>query len=109
MDQQQLKNEAYFPIFGSFGARVEMAGCSLCMGNQLRVPDGGNIFSTSTRNFDDRMGNKTRVYLGSAELGAVVARLGRLPEAAEYLKLYEEKIEPNKSKIYKYLQFDEVA
>ena len=109
MDQQQLKDEAYFPIFGSFGARIEMAGCSLCMGNQLRVPDGGNVYSTSTRNFDERMGNKTRVYLGSAELGAVVASLGRLPEAAEYLKLYEEKIEPKKSKIYKYLQFDEVV
>lgn len=109
MDQQQLKNEAYFPIFGSFGARVEMAGCSLCMGNQLRVPDGGNVYSTSTRNFDERMGNKTRVYLGSAELGAVVARLGRLPEPAEYLQLHMEKIEPNKGKIYKYLQFDEVV
>jgi aconitate hydratase 2/2-methylisocitrate dehydratase len=109
MDQQQLKNEAYFSVFGTFGARIEIAGCSLCMGNQARVPEGSNVYSTSTRNFDDRIGTKTRVYLGSAELGAVVSVLGRLPSPAEYLQFYMDKVEPNKDKIYKYLQFDEIA
>jgi aconitate hydratase 2/2-methylisocitrate dehydratase len=90
------------------GARVEIAGCSLCMGNQARVPEKSNVFSTSTRNFDDRMGDGARVYLGSAELGALTAVLGRLPQPAEYFDLYREKIEPNKEKIYRYLQFDEM-
>jgi aconitate hydratase 2/2-methylisocitrate dehydratase len=108
MDQQQLKDEAYFSVYSAFGARIEIAGCSLCMGNQARVPDGVNMFSTSTRNFDDRIGNGAKVYLGSAELGAVAALLGRLPKPAEFLKIYKEKIEPNKDKIYKYLQFDEM-
>ncbi|MBI5483177.1 MAG: hypothetical protein HY888_01805, partial [Deltaproteobacteria bacterium] len=91
-----------------YAAVIEIAGCSLCMGNQARVPDGVNMFSTSTRNFDDRIGNGAKVYLGSAELGAVTALLGRLPKPAEFLKIYKEKIEPNKDKIYKYLQFDEM-
>jgi aconitate hydratase 2/2-methylisocitrate dehydratase len=108
MDQTQLKDEAYFAVYSAFGARIEIAGCSLCMGNQARVPDGVNMFSTSTRNFDDRIGNGAKVYLGSAELGAVTALLGRLPKPAEFLKIYKEKIEPNKDKIYKYLQFDEM-
>ncbi len=108
MDQAQLKDEAYFAVYSAFGARIEIAGCSLCMGNQARVPDGVNMFSTSTRNFDDRIGNGAKVYLGSAELGAVTALLGRLPKPAEFLKIYKEKIEPNKDKIYKYLQFDEM-
>ncbi|OGU13428.1 MAG: bifunctional aconitate hydratase 2/2-methylisocitrate dehydratase [Geobacteraceae bacterium GWC2_53_11] len=108
MDQAQLKDEAYFSVYSAFGARIEIAGCSLCMGNQARVPDGVNMFSTSTRNFDDRIGNGAKVYLGSAELGAVTALLGRLPKPAEFLKIYKEKIEPNKDKIYKYLQFDEM-
>ncbi|MFZ2949662.1 MAG: bifunctional aconitate hydratase 2/2-methylisocitrate dehydratase [Desulfuromonadaceae bacterium] len=109
MDQAQLKDEAYFAVYSAFGARIEIAGCSLCMGNQARVPDGVNMFSTSTRNFDDRIGNGAKVYLGSAELGAVTALLGRLPKPAEFLKIYKEKIEPNKDKIYKYLQFDEMS
>ncbi len=108
MDQLKLKDEAYFAVYSAFGARIEIAGCSLCMGNQARVPDGVNMFSTSTRNFDDRIGNGARVYLGSAELGAVTALLGRLPKPAEFLEIYKEKIEPNKDKIYKYLQFDEM-
>jgi aconitate hydratase 2/2-methylisocitrate dehydratase len=108
MDQAQLKDEAYFSVYSAFGARIEIAGCSLCMGNQARVPDGVNMFSTSTRNFDDRIGNGAKVYLGSAELGAVTALLGRLPKPAEFFKVYKEKIEPNKDKIYKYLQFDEM-
>ena len=108
MDQQQLKDEAYFSVYSAFGARIEIAGCSLCMGNQARVPDGVNMFSTSTRNFDDRIGNGAKVYLGSAELGAVTALLGKLPTPAEFLAIYKEKVEPNKEKVYKYLQFDEM-
>ncbi|HEY5523566.1 MAG TPA: bifunctional aconitate hydratase 2/2-methylisocitrate dehydratase, partial [Desulfuromonadaceae bacterium] len=75
MDQKQLKDEAYFSIYSAVGARIEIAGCSLCMGNQARVPDGVNMFSTSTRNFDDRIGNGAKVFLGSAELGAVTVNL----------------------------------
>ena len=109
MDQVQLKEEAYFSIYSAVGARVEIAGCSLCMGNQARVPDGVNMFSTSTRNFDDRIGNGAKVFLGSAELGAVTVNLGKLPTPAEYLEQYKERVEPNKESVYKYLQFDEIA
>ena len=108
MDQLKLKDEAYFAVYSAFGARIEIAGCSLCMGNQARVPDGVNMFSTSTRNFDDRIGNGAKVYLGSAELGAVTALLGRLPKPAEFLEIFKARVEPNKEKIYKYLQFDEM-
>jgi aconitate hydratase 2 / 2-methylisocitrate dehydratase len=109
MDQVQLKDEAYFSVYSAVGARVEIAGCSLCMGNQARVPDGVNMFSTSTRNFDDRIGNGAKVFLGSAELGAITVNLGKLPTPAEYLAQYQERVAPNKDAIYKYLQFDEIA
>ena len=109
MDQVKLKDEACFSVYSAFGARIEIAGCSLCMGNQARVPDAVNMYSTSTRNFDDRIGNGAKVYLGSAELGAVAALMGKLPTPAEFLAIYKEKIEPNKDSIYKYLQFDEMA
>jgi aconitate hydratase 2 / 2-methylisocitrate dehydratase len=108
MDQAQLKDEAYFSVYSAVGARVEIAGCSLCMGNQARVPDGVNMFSTSTRNFDDRIGNGARVFLGSAEIGAVISTIGRIPTPAEYLAVYKEKVEPKKDSVYKYLQFDEM-
>ncbi|MDW7643717.1 MAG: bifunctional aconitate hydratase 2/2-methylisocitrate dehydratase [Desulfuromonadales bacterium] len=108
MDQQQLKDEALFSIYSAIGARIEIAGCSLCMGNQARVPDGVNMFSTSTRNFDDRIGNGAKVYLGSAELGAVITNLGKLPTPAEYLAVYQEKVAPKADQVYKYLQFDEM-
>ena len=108
MDQQQLKDEALFSIYSAIGARIEIAGCSLCMGNQARVPDGVNMFSTSTRNFDDRIGNGAKVYLGSAELGAVISNLGKLPTPAEYLAVYQEKVAPKADQVYKYLQFDEM-
>jgi aconitate hydratase 2 / 2-methylisocitrate dehydratase len=108
MDQQELRDEAYFSIYSAIGARVEVAGCSLCMGNQARVPAGATVYSTSTRNFDDRMGDGARVFLGSAELGAVAANLGKLPTPAEYLEAYRSKIEPKKDKVYRYLQFDEL-
>ncbi len=78
------------------------------MGNQARVPDGVNMFSTSTRNFDDRIGNGARVYLGSAELGAICTNLGRIPTKEEYLAVIREKVAPKQAAIYKYLQFDEM-
>jgi aconitate hydratase 2/2-methylisocitrate dehydratase len=109
MDQQELKDEAYFSIFGAIGARVEIAGCSLCMGNQARVPPGATVYSTSTRNFDDRMGDGAKVFLGSAELGAVASSLGRLPTPAEYFQAYREKVQPRAGNVYRYLQFDELA
>jgi aconitate hydratase 2 / 2-methylisocitrate dehydratase len=108
MDQQELKDEAYFSVYSAVGARIEIAGCSLCMGNQARVPDGVNVYSTSTRNFDDRMGNGAKVFLGSAELGAVAATLARLPTPAEYFAQYQEKVAPRADKVYRYLQFDEL-
>jgi aconitate hydratase 2/2-methylisocitrate dehydratase len=109
MDQAQLKDEALFSVYSAVGARVEIAGCSLCMGNQARVPDGVNMFSTSTRNFDDRIGDGAKVFLGSAEIGAVISNIGKIPTPAEYLQVYREKIEPKKEAVYKYLQFDEMA
>ena len=108
MDQDKLKEEAYFSVYSAVGARIEIAGCSLCMGNQARVPDGVNVFSTSTRNFDDRMGDGAQVYLGSAELGAVVSMLGKLPTPSEYMAVFKERVVPNSDKIYQYLQFDEL-
>ena len=108
MDQQKLKDEAYFSVYSAFGARIEIAGCSLCMGNQARVPAAVNMFSTSTRNFDDRIGDGAKVFLGSAELGAVAATMGKLPTVAEFMAVYKEKVEPKKDAIYKYLQFDEM-
>jgi aconitate hydratase 2 / 2-methylisocitrate dehydratase len=109
MDQAKLKSEAYFSLFNSIGARVEIPGCSLCMGNQLRVPDGMTVFSTSTRNFDDRMGNGAKVFLGSAELGALTALMGKLPTPAEYFAVFEAKVAPHKAEVYRYLQFDEMG
>jgi aconitate hydratase 2/2-methylisocitrate dehydratase len=108
MDQAKLKEEAVFSAFSSKGARIEIAGCSLCMGNQARVPAGVTVFSTSTRNFDNRLGDGAKVYLGSAELAAVTANLGQLPTPTEYLTAYKERITPKKDEIYRYLQFDEL-
>lgn len=108
MDQVKLKEEALFSVFSAMGARIEIAGCSLCMGNQARVPDAVNMFSTSTRNFDDRIGTGAKVYLGSAELGAVTSNMGKLPTPAEYLAVYKEKVAPKADSIYQYLQFDEM-
>ncbi len=108
MDQAKLKEEALFSVFSAVGARIEIAGCSLCMGNQARVPDGVNMFSTSTRNFDDRIGNGAKVYLGSAELGAVISNLSKIPNVDEYMAVYKEKIAPKEKEIYQYLQFDEM-
>jgi len=109
MDQAKLKSEAYFSLFNAIGARIETPGCSLCMGNQLRVPDGMTVFSTSTRNFDNRMGNGAQVFLGSAELGAVAAVKGKLPTTQEYLAEYAAKVAPYRDEVYQYLQFDELG
>lgn len=106
MDQAKLKSEAYFALFNAIGARIEAPGCSLCMGNQLRVPAGMTVFSTSTRNFDDRMGDGAKVFLGSAELGAVTALTGKLPTPQQYLAEFEARVAPHRAEVYEYLQFD---
>ena len=108
MDSKQLSDEGYFSLFGAAGARIEVPGCSLCMGNQARVKDNAVVFSTSTRNFDNRMGKGAQVYLGSAELGAVCAKLGRLPKLKEYLEIVPQKLGENTNKVYKYLEFDKI-
>src|SRR5512139_4299384 len=90
MDQSQLTEEGYYSTFGKAGARMEMPGCSLCMGNQARVKDNATVVSTSTRNFPNRLGNGANVYLASAELAAIAAVLGRLPTPQEYLEFMEE-------------------
>ncbi|MBS3819308.1 bifunctional aconitate hydratase 2/2-methylisocitrate dehydratase [bacterium] len=108
MDRSQLMREGYYSIYSSVGARTEIPGCSLCMGNQARVHPRSTIISTSTRNFDNRMGDDAQVYLGSAELAAVSGVKGRLPTPEEYFSVFKEKIEPHKKEIYKYLQFDQM-
>jgi aconitate hydratase 2/2-methylisocitrate dehydratase len=108
MDEIQLKKEGFYSIFSQVGARVEIPGCSLCMGNQARVQPGVTILSTSTRNFDDRIGDGARVYLGSAELTAVAALQGKLPTPAEYFAAMNEKVLPFAKDVYKYHQFDEM-
>jgi aconitate hydratase 2/2-methylisocitrate dehydratase len=108
MDRAQLLREGYYSIYASVGARTEIPGCSLCMGNQARVRPGATIISTSTRNFDNRMGDNARVYLGSAELAATAALSSKLPTPDEYFSIYEKKIQPKKQEIYRYLQFDQM-
>ncbi len=105
MDEKQLTEEGYYALFGAAGARTEIPGCSLCMGNQARVADNSIVFSTSTRNFDNRLGKGAQVYLGSAELAAVCALLGKIPTKEEYLDLTK-KIEGKEDNIYKYLNFN---
>jgi aconitate hydratase 2/2-methylisocitrate dehydratase len=108
MDNNQLREEGLLALFGAVGGHIEIPGCSLCMGNQARVPDGVTVFSTSTRNFDNRMGNDARVFLGSAELAAVVTVLGSIPSPEVYMSLYREKIELKKDAIYRPLDFHEL-
>ena len=108
MDAAQLKREGLYSIYSQAGARMEIPGCSLCMGNQARVKPGATIISTSTRNFDDRMGDGARVYLGSAELAAVAALKGRLPSVDEYLAVMREKVLTHAADIYRYLEFDKI-
>jgi aconitate hydratase 2/2-methylisocitrate dehydratase len=108
MDERQLIEEGYYSIYGRVGARTEMPGCSLCMGNQARVADGATVFSTSTRNFPNRLGNGANVYLGSAELAAVCSVLGRIPTVAEYMDAVA-MLDTMSDDVYRYLQFDEMA
>jgi aconitate hydratase 2/2-methylisocitrate dehydratase len=105
MDEVQLRKEGYYSVFGQAGARTELPGCSLCMGNQARVENDAHVFSTSTRNFDNRMGKGAQVYLGSAELAAVCALLGKIPTVEEYHQIVKEKISPIEDNIYQYLNF----
>jgi aconitate hydratase 2/2-methylisocitrate dehydratase len=109
MDAAQLMREGYYAVFSGAGARTEMPGCSLCMGNQARVKAGTTVFSTSTRNFDHRVGDWTRVYLGSAELAAVAALKGRIPTAEEYLAVMKEKVLPQAAEVYRYLEFHKMG
>ena len=108
MDEKQLIKEGAYNIFKEAGARTEIPGCSLCMGNQARVEDNAKVFSTSTRNFDNRMGKDAQVYLGSAELAAFCSLLGYIPTKNEYLTLMANKINPFSSDIYTYLNFDQM-
>ncbi|UQB41418.1 bifunctional aconitate hydratase 2/2-methylisocitrate dehydratase [Thiomicrospira microaerophila] len=108
MDERQLIEEGYYSTFGRTGARTEMPGCSLCMGNQARVADGATVFSTSTRNFPNRLGNGANVYLGSAELAAVIAAMGKLPTVEEYMAQVG-MLDTMADDVYRYLQFDEMA
>ncbi|MFM7455774.1 MAG: aconitase family protein, partial [Vulcanococcus sp.] len=108
MDEEMLKQEGYYAIFEKAGSRMEMPGCSLCMGNQARVDDNTTVFSTSTRNFNNRLGNGAQVYLGSAELAAVCAQLGRIPTKEQYLAIAAAKIDPRGAELYRYLNFDQI-
>jgi aconitate hydratase 2/2-methylisocitrate dehydratase len=110
MDEKQLNEEGYYSVFGTAGARTEIPGCSLCMGNQAQVAKDAYVFSTSTRNFDNRLGKGSQVYLGSAELAAVVSLKGELPTKEEYLEIVSGKITPEMTeRVYKYLNFNQVT
>ena len=107
MDERQLMQEGVYNIFGKAGARTEVPGCSLCMGNQARVADGATVVSTSTRNFPNRLGNGANVYLASAELSAVTAMLGHIPTTEEYMEGIKD-IDASSADIYRYLNFDQL-
>lgn len=107
MDQSQLTEEGYYGIFGRSGARMEMPGCSLCMGNQARVADNATVVSTSTRNFPNRLGNGANVYLASAELASVCSILGKIPSFEEYMQ-YVQQINESSADTYRYLNFDQI-
>ena len=107
MDAKQLSEEGHYGVLGSAGARMEMPGCSLCMGNQAQVKEGATVFSTSTRNFPNRLGKNSYVYLGSAELAAICSKLGRIPTKAEYMADMVV-LTAASDKVYQYLNFDKV-
>ncbi|WP_409475490.1 bifunctional aconitate hydratase 2/2-methylisocitrate dehydratase [Stenotrophomonas sp. Y-13] len=108
MDASELTKEGVYGTFGSAGARMEMPGCSLCMGNQAQIREGSTAMSTSTRNFPNRLGRNTNVYLGSAELAAICSRLGRIPTKEEYMADIGV-INANGAEIYRYMNFDQIA
>ena len=107
MDAKQLSEEGHYGVLGSAGARMEMPGCSLCMGNQAQVKEGATVFSTSTRNFPNRLGKNSNVYLGSAELAAICSKLGRIPTKAEYMADMTV-LTAASDTVYQYLNFDQV-
>ena len=107
MDAKQLSDEGHYGVLGSAGARMEMPGCSLCMGNQAQVKEGATVFSTSTRNFPNRLGKNANVYLGSAELAAICSKLGRIPTKLEYMADMGV-LTAASDDIYKYLNFDKI-
>ena len=107
MDETQLIEEGYYSIFGKVGARTEIPGCSLCMGNQARVEDEATVLSTSTRNFPNRLGNGANVYLTSAELASVGAVMGKIPTREEYMQ-YAQKIDSMSDQIFRYMNFDQI-
>jgi aconitate hydratase 2/2-methylisocitrate dehydratase len=108
MDARQLSEEGHYGVLGSAGARMEMPGCSLCMGNQAQVKEGATVFSTSTRNFPNRLGKNTFVYLGSAELAAVCSKLGRIPTPEEYMGEIGA-LSKASDEVYQYLNFDKIT
>ena len=108
MDARQLSEEGHYGVLGSAGARMEMPGCSLCMGNQAQVKEGATVFSTSTRNFPNRLGKNSNVYLGSAELAAICSKLGRIPTKAEYLADMGV-LTAASDTVYQYLNFDKIS
>ncbi|MEZ7828584.1 aconitase family protein, partial [Brachymonas denitrificans] len=107
MDQNELMKEGHYAAFGTAGARTEMPGCSLCMGNQAQVREGATVMSTSTRNFPNRLGKNTNVYLGSAELAAICSKLGRIPTVEEY-QAEMGIIDADKASVYRYMNFDQI-
>ena len=107
MDASELTKEGVYGTFGTAGARMEMPGCSLCMGNQAQVREGATVFSTSTRNFPNRLGRNSNVYLGSAELAAICSRLGKIPTKAEYMADIGV-INDKGTEIYRYMNFDQI-
>ncbi|MEO7940257.1 MAG: bifunctional aconitate hydratase 2/2-methylisocitrate dehydratase, partial [Burkholderiaceae bacterium] len=108
MDAKQLSDEGHYGVLGSAGARMEMPGCSLCMGNQAQVKEGATVFSTSTRNFPNRLGKNANVYLGSAELAAICSKLGRIPTRQEYMEDMGALTAASET-VYQYLNFDRIA
>jgi aconitate hydratase 2 / 2-methylisocitrate dehydratase len=107
MDARQLSDEGHYGVLGSAGARMEMPGCSLCMGNQAQVREGATVFSTSTRNFPNRLGKNSNVYLGSAELASICSKLGKIPTKQEYL-VDMGVLTAASDKVYQYLNFDRI-
>jgi aconitate hydratase 2/2-methylisocitrate dehydratase len=103
-----LNEEGYYAILGKSGARMEMPGCSLCMGNQAQIKKGSTAVSTSTRNFPNRLGIDTRVFLSSAELAAVTALMGKIPTVAEYMEQVKS-LEAKSADVYRYMNFDQIA
>ena len=108
MDAMMLTEEGYYGVLGKSGARMEMPGCSLCMGNQAQVKKGSTAMSTSTRNFPNRLGIDTQVYLGSAELAAICALMGKIPTVAEYLEQVKV-VKAKAADVYRYMNFDQIA